>query len=507
MNELPENAIAIIGMSGRFPGAPDVDAFWDNLIHGVETITRFTEAELEFSVATPEAVANGQTFVRARGILESPDKFDPAFFGIHPREAAVMDPQHRIFLECAWEAMEMAGHEPSGYPGLIGVYAGLSLNTYLLYNLSRGTGYSARLAGNYQVGEYQAMLGNDKDFLPTRVAYKMNLRGPAMAVQTACSTSLVAVSQACAALQTYQCDMALAGGVSVTFPQRRDYLYQEDGMVSPDGTCRSFDAGAQGTVFGHGSAVVLLKRHADAVADGDNVLAVIRGSAVNNDGSGKIGFAAPSVNAQADVIAMAHAAADVEPDSISYIEAHGTGTPLGDPIEVAALTKAFRSGGSSGTGFCALGTGKTHIGHLDVAAGATGLIKTVLQLQHGVIPALLHYHAPNPRIDFAGSPFVPVAENREWPRSNTPRRAGVSAFGVGGTNAHVVLEEAPVRTFLPPPRPTQLFVLSARTASALETMAANLASHLEKHPGLPLADAAFTLARGRTALAFRRTFT
>ncbi len=507
MSELPGNSIAIVGMSGRFPGAPDVDAFWKNLVNGVDSIARFAEPELEFSVSTPEAVAKGQKFVRARGILESPDLFDPAFFGIHPREAAVMDPQHRIFLECAWETFEMAGHEPAAYPGLIGVYAGLSLNTYLLYNLSRGTGFSARLAGNYQVGEYQAMLGNDKDFLPTRVAYKLNLRGPSMAIQTACSTSLVAVCQACTALQTYQCDMALAGGVSVTFPQRRDYLYQEDGMVSPDGTCRSFDADAQGTVFGHGAAVVLLKRYADAVADGDNVLAVIRGCAVNNDGSGKIGYAAPSVNAQAEVIAMAHAAAEVEPDSISYIEAHGTGTPLGDPIEVAALTKAFRAGGSSGTGFCALGTGKTHIGHLDVAAGATGLIKTVLQLQHGVIPPLLHFRAPNPRIDFSGSPFVPVAETRDWLRGTVPRRAGVSAFGVGGTNAHVVVEEAPARSFHPPARPAQLFVLSARTPAALEAMAANLADHLEQHPGIPLADAAFTLAAGRTGLPLRRSFT
>ncbi|MFZ4681003.1 MAG: amino acid adenylation domain-containing protein [Terrimicrobiaceae bacterium] len=494
--------IAIVGMSGRFPGARSVEEFWKNLIEGVDTITRFTEAETEFSVATPDTIARGEKLVRARGVLDEPALFDAEFFGIYPREAEIMDPQHRVFLECAWEAIEQAGYDPAVYPGLIGVYAGLSLNTYLLHNLSAT---SRRLAGNYQVAEYQAMMGNDKDFMPTRVAYKMNLRGPTMAIQTACSTSLVAVSQACTALQTYQCDMALAGGVSISFPQRRDYLYQEDGMVSPDGTCRSFDAGAKGTVFGHGSAVVLLKRLSDALADSDTILAVIRGSAVNNDGSEKIGYAAPSVNAQADVIAMAQAAASVTPDSISYIEAHGTGTPLGDPIEVAALAKAFRDGGATGNGFCALGTGKTHIGHLDVAAGATGLIKTILQLQHETIPPLLHFHAPNPRIDFAGSPFYPVQKPIAWKRGDAPRRAGVSAFGVGGTNAHVVVEEAPEPATTSASRAAQVLVLSARTPAALEAMSANLADHLVEHPALDLADVAFTLAKGRRAFKHRRS--
>jgi len=506
MSELPGNSIAIIGMSGRFPGADSVDGFWKNLVEGVETITRFSESETEFSVSTPAAVARGEQFVRARGVLEKPEFFDAEFFGIYPREAEIMDPQHRVFLECAWEALERAGHDPFSYPGLIGVYAGLSLNSYLLYNISGGTGFSSRLAGNYQVGEYQAMLGNDKDFMPTRVAYKLNLRGPSMAIQTACSTSLVAVAQACTALQTWQCDMALAGGVSISFPQRRDYRFQEDGMVSPDGTCRAFDAEAKGTVFGHGSAVVLLKRLSDARADGDNILAVIRGAAVNNDGSEKVGYAAPSVNAQADVIAMAQAAADVTPESISYIEAHGTGTPLGDPIEVAALTKAFREGGAVGRQFCALATGKTNIGHLDVAAGATGLIKTVLQLQHGVIPPLLHFQAPNPRIDFANSPFRPVTHLLDWPRAGAPRRAGISAFGVGGTNAHVVVEEAPEPLPTSASRPAQLFLLSARTPTAVDQMAANLAAHLEKQPEAPLADVSFTLAQGRRGFKFRRSF-
>jgi len=494
--------IAIVGMSGRFPGASDVGAFWRNLISGRETVSHFDAGELEFSV--PDRGGMEKT-VRSRGVLEGVDLFDAEFFGIHPREAELMDPQHRVFLECAWEAIEGAGYDPAEYPGLIGVYAGASLNTYLLYHLEGGSGFAARLAGNYQVGEYLAMLGNDKDFLPTRLAYKMGLRGPCVAIQCACSTSLVAVWHACTSLQTYQCDMALAGGVSITFPQRRDYLYQEDGMVSPDGRCRSFDAAAQGTVFGHGCAALLLKRLTDAVADGDNVLAVIRGGAVNNDGSDKVGYAAPSVNAQAEVIALAQAAAGVDPGSISYIEAHGTGTPLGDPIEVAALTRAFRDAGATGSGFCAIGTGKTHIGHLDVASGATGLIKTVLQLQHGVIPPLLHFSSPNPRIDFASSPFYPATREIPWARGEMPRRAGVSAFGVGGTNAHLIVEEAPQ----PPPasssRAGQLLLLSARTPEALALVATNLADHIGAHPDLDLADVAFTLARGRRHFALRHT--
>lgn len=497
--------VAIVAMSGRFPGARSVEEFWSNLVAGRETISRFTEAELEFSAATPDAQAQGQKYVGARGVLEDVDLFDAAFFGIYPKEAELMDPQHRLFLECAWETLESAGYNPEAYPGMIGVYGGLSLNTYLLSNLCRDRAFAANFSGNYQVGAYQTMLGNDKDFLPTRVSYKLNLRGPSMSIQTACSTSLVAISQACTALLTYQCDMALAGGVSISFPQKRNYLYQEEGMVSGDGTCRTFDASAHGTVFGHGVAVVLLKRLADAIADGDQVLAVIKGTAINNDGSAKIGYAAPSIHAQADVIALAQAAAGVDPESISYIEAHGTGTPLGDPIEITALTQAFRSGGSTRKGYCAISTGKTNIGHLDVAAGATGLIKTVLQLQHELIPPLLHFKTPNPKIDFGNSPFYPVTRPIEWKRGSQPRRAGVSAFGVGGTNAHIVVEEAPRRNPSGPSRPQQLLVLSARTETALKSMSDRLATQLEAQPSLSLADVAFTLQRGRKPFPFRRT--
>ncbi len=498
-----DNGIAIIGMSGRFPGAKSVAAFWENLKNGVETISRFADDELEYTNATAALKQQGAKMVKARAVLQDVDQFDAAFFGIYPKEAELMDPQHRVFLECAWEALESAGYDPEAYPGLIGVYAGLSMNTYLLANVMANREIAEKFTGSYQVGHYQMMLGNDKDFLPTRISYKLNLRGPSMTIQTACSTSLVAISQACLALQNYQCDMALAGGVSITFPQKRDYLYQEDGMVSVDGTCRTFDAKAAGTVFGHGAGAVLLKRLSDAVAGGDFIHAVIKGSAVNNDGSVKIGFAAPSVQAQADVIAMAQAAAGVDAGSVSYIEAHGTGTPLGDPIEIAALTKAFRLS-TQANGFCAIGTGKTNIGHLDVAAGVTGLIKTTLSLQNGLLPPMLYFEKPNPKIDFANSPFYPVTKLTEWKSGATPRRAGVSAFGVGGTNAHVVLEEAPKLAPSGKSRPQQLLVLSAKTPAALEQMTANLAAHLEANPQVNLADVAWTLQAGRRGFNHRR---
>jgi acyl transferase domain-containing protein len=503
MNEndsnLPE-AIAIIGMSGRFPGASSTDEFWRMLIEGIDGIEKFDPATLEYTCANPEDISAGRRFVCARGILPEVDKFDAPFFGIYPKEAELMDPQHRFFLECAWESLESAGYDPGRYPGLIGVYAGVSLNTYLLWQLGRGR----TLAGNYQVGEYQTMLGNDKDFMPVRVSYKFNLRGPSMGVQCACSTSLVAICQAATSLLTYQCDMALAGASSISFPQRRDYPFEPDAMVSADGECRAFDAGANGTIFGHGCAVVLMKRLREAVADGDTILGVIRGWAVNNDGSEKVGFAAPSVKAQADVIAMAQAAAGIRPDEVSYIEAHGTGTPMGDPIEVAGLTEAFRAGGSTRNGFCALGTGKTNIGHLDVVAGVAGVIKTLLQFQHERIPALRNFTAPNPRIDFANSPFVPVAKSLSWPRGAQPRLAGVSAFGVGGTNAHVVMEEPPLPAPSGPGHTREILVLSARTPAALDAMTARLADHLSAHPELSLADVAFTLALGRKRMTCRR---
>ena len=495
-------AVAIIGMSGRFPGASTLDEFWRNLARGVSAISTFRPDELDHCQAKADP-ANAANYVGARSVLEGEDLFDAAFFGIYPKQAEVMDPQHRIFLECAWEALESAGYNPETHPGLTGLYAGLSLNTYLLYNLSSKPGFAPEFAASYPGGSYDTLFGNDKDFLTTRVAHKLNLRGPCVTVQTACSTSLVAVVHAYYSLLTYQCDMALAGGVSITFPQRRDYLYQPEGMVSRDGACRSFDAEASGTVFGSGAGIVVLKRLTEALADGDHIRAVILGGAINNDGAGRVGYAAPGVEGQASVIALAHDAAGVGADTIGYIEAHGTGTPLGDPIEVAALTQAFRRT-TTRNGFCALGTAKTNVGHLDMAAGVTGMIKTVLQLERGLIPPLLNFQSPNPHIDFAGSPFFPVVKLTDWPRGKTPRRAGVSAFGVGGTNAHVVLEEAPLPVEAGPSRPVQLLVISARTATALEQASRNLKEHLAAHPTVPLADVAFTLQQGRKAFSHRR---
>jgi acyl transferase domain-containing protein len=444
--------IAIIGMAGRFPGAGNVAEFWRKLAGGEETIS---------TVSAPEPNGTG-TYVPRRGLLDKPEWFDAAFFGIPPREAEVLDPQQRVFLEECWTALEDAGCDPNRYRGAIGVFAGMSNNTYFAQNVAHHPELTA------SVGWLTAMMANEKDYLATRVAYKLNLRGPAVNTYTACSTSLVAVCQAVQALLSYGCDVALAGGVSITFPHERGYFFDDGGILSVDGHCRAFDIHANGTVFSNGVGVVALKRLADAVADGDQIHAVIKGAALNNDGSSKVSFTAPSVEGHAEVIALAHALANVDPRSITYVEAHGTGTPLGDPIEVAGLTQAFREG-TPDRNFCALGSVKTNIGHLDAAAGIAGLIKTTLALKHRRIPANLHFTEPNPALRLEESPFFVAAESREWTSSEGPRRAGVSSFGVGGTNAHVVLEEAPSLA----PRQDEgqerphLLVLSAKTESAL----------------------------------------
>ncbi|MDX1935261.1 MAG: amino acid adenylation domain-containing protein [Capsulimonadales bacterium] len=500
--ELSLDGIAIIGMAGRFPGAPDIETFRHNLREGIHSLTTFTVDELRAAGIHIDLIENPD-YVRARPILDNADLFDAAFFGYAPREAEQMDPQHRVFLECAWEALEHAGYAPERIAGQVGVYAGLSLNTYLLSNLCANRKIIEELTQSYQVGSFHTLLGNDKDFLPSRVAYKLNLRGPSVNVQTACSTSLVAIAQACQSLLNYQCDLALAGGVSISFPQRRGYLSQEGGMISPDGKIRAFDAAANGTVFGEGVGVVTLKRFAEAVEDGDTILAVIRGYAINNDGSAKVSYMAPSVDGQAEVIATALGMAGVEADSLSYVEAHGTGTPLGDPIEVAGLTKAFRMS-TDRTGFCALGSAKTNIGHLDVAAGVAGVIRTAFALRDRELPPSLHFESPNPRIDFAGSPFYVNTRRMPWPDGPTPRRAGVSSFGVGGTNAHVVMEEAPLPPPPEPARSAQLLLLSAKTPTALDAMTANLADHLRNTPGISLADVAFTLQVGRQSFEHQR---
>ncbi|WP_438006481.1 type I polyketide synthase [Sorangium sp. So ce321] len=491
----PGLEIAIIGMAGRFPGARDVATFWQNLCAGVESVSILTDEELVAAGVDPALIARPD-YVRARAVLDDIDLFDAELFGFTPREAAALDPQHRLFLECAWEAFESAGIDPERAGGPVGVYAGSSLSGYLAHHFPGGP----RLQSAADVA---ALLALDKDFLTTRVSYKLNLEGPSIAVQTACSTSLVAVHLACQGLLTGECDLALAGGASVSVPQRTGYLYQQGAIASPDGHCRAFDAAAQGTVGGSGVGVVLLKRLDDAIADRDSIVAVIKGSAVNNDGRAKVGYTAPRVEGQARAIRAAHAAAGVEADSITYVEAHGTGTPLGDPIEIAALSQAFRAT-TDRERFCAIGSVKTNVGHLDAAAGVTGLIKAALAVAHGRIPPSLHFRAPSPALDLDHSPFYVAAELAAWSPSGAPRRAGVSSFGLGGTNAHVVLEEAPPPPEADPPRPCELLVLSARSSASLERLTDALAAHLEVHADLELGDVAHTQQLGRRAFSHRR---
>ena len=495
--------IAIVGMSGRFPGAGDVAAFWSNIKNGVESVTHFAPDQLDIPAPPPERGGADASFVCAKGVLDDIDMFDARFFGYLPREAELMDPQHRVFLELCLEAMEHAGHDPQRYPGSIGVYGGCYMDTYLTWNLCSNPEFLANLIESIQIGSLQTELGNDKDYLATRVAFKLGLRGPAMTLQSACSTSLVAIVTACQAIASYQCDMALAGGVTIVLPQRRGYHYREGGMLSPDGHCRTFDEHSAGTVFSNGAAVVLLKRVEDAVADGDTIYAVIRGYAINNDGGGKVSYTAPSVDGQAEVISLALATADIDARSIGYVEAHGTATPIGDPIEVAGLSTAFRAH-TTDKGYCAIGSVKANLGHLDVASGAIGLIKTAMAIHEGVLPPAINFTRPNPKIDFANSPFYVNTQLRPWPEPQRPRRAGVSSFGVGGTNAHVVLEQAPA----PLPRGRRrshcLLTLSARTETALVAQAEQLADFLAQHTDIPLDDVAHTLQVGRCQYEHRR---
>lgn len=487
-------SIAVIGLKGRFPGARNVEEFWKNLQDGVETITRFSDQELKGAGMDP-AYSKLPGFVNAGSVLTDIDQFDAVFFGYSARDAECIDPQQRLFLECAWECLEGAGYDSESYPGLIGVFGGSDQSSYVYQVYANLDPLAAGANG-------MALIGNDKDYLTTQVSYKLNLKGPSMAIQTSCSTSLVAICVACQSLWSYGCDMALAGGVAVGVPQKKGYFYQAGGILSPDGHCRTFDAEGQGTVVGSGVGIVLLKRLSDAIADGDIIHAVIKGAALNNDGSLKVGYTAPSVEGQAQVIAMAQAMSGVSPDTIGYVEAHGTATLLGDPIEVAALVQAFRAK-TDKKGFCALGSVKSNVGHLASAAGVTGLIKTVLALEHGMLPPSLNFKTPNPQINFTDSPFYVNHQLRGWDTNGTPRRAGVSSFGVGGTNAHVVLEEAPVREPSGPSRPSQLLPLSARSPSALESATTNLVNHLTSHPHLNLADVSYTQA-GRRAFGHRR---
>jgi acyl transferase domain-containing protein len=496
VDQFADSDVALIGMALRLPGANTPDQFWQNLRDGVESITFFTDEELR-ATGLDEEVLRDPAYVKAAGVLDDIKSFDASFFGLNPRETQVMDPQHRLFLECAWEALESAGYNSETYPGRISVYGGAGFNTYLINLFS-----NPELIESF--GRYQTVLQNLSEHMTTFVSYKLNLKGPSMTLQTGCSTSLVAVHLACQSLLNGETDMALAGAAALTIPQQAGYMFEEGGIESPDGHCRAFDARAHGTVGGSGAAVVLLKRLACAVTDGDSIHAVIKGSAINNDGSAKIGYTAPSIDGQAEVIAEALAVSGIDPITIRYVEAHGTGTLLGDPIEVAALTRAYRAS-TNAKGFCAIGSVKSNIGHTDTVAGVAGLIKTVLSLKHKAIPPSLHYEQPNPGIDFVNSPFYVNNTFRQVKTNGIPFRAAVSAFGIGGTNAHAILEEAPCTERDMRSRPHQLISLSAKTASALDAMTTNLAEHLKRHPALNLADVAYTLHVGRREFNYRRT--
>ena len=496
-----EGIIAIVGMALRFPSAMSVDEFWRLLVTGQEGITYFeqqaTQSGLTKSDKSPGASEGSFTYVPARGIVKDVEMFDASFFGFTPKEAAIADPQQRVFLECCWEALENAGQVPSKFDGMIGIFAGAGMNNYIanIYsdeNLIRATDW------------YQIAIGNEKDHLALRAAYSMNLHGPAMSIQCACSSSLVAVHSACQSLLEYHCDMALAGGVALVIPQERGYVFTP-GITSPDGHCRAFDQDANGLVSGNGCGVVVLMRLEDAVASGSTIYALIKGSAVNNDGASKIGYAAPSIEGQAAVIAMAQAAAGVAPETVGYVEAHGTATALGDAVEIAALTQVFRES-TEKKQFCALGSVKTNIGHLDAAAGVAGLIKAALLLHHKRLVPSLNFRQANPHMDLVNGPFYVNTESKPWITRDHPRRAGVSAFGQGGTNAHVILEEAPYEERIPRKQKNELITLSARTSIALDLACHNLMKYIGDHPEADLGDVAYTLQTGRKDFKIRRAF-
>lgn len=489
--------VAVVGLSGRFPKAPNVEQFWANLVAGQDNFTEFTVEQL-IKRGAPRSLAERPDYVRRSAVLDDPAGFDAKFFKYSPKEAELIDPQQRILLECAWEALEDAGYDPYRFSGLIGIWAGSGMNNYFLKNIVSRPGFFETVV------DFQTMISNDKDFLASRIAYKLDLRGPAVVVQTACSTSLVAIHMACLSLLTYQCDMALAGGVFLQTPRAPGHIYREGEILSPDGLCRTFDKKANGTVLGEGCGLVVLRRLVDAIADRDNILAVIRGSAINNDGAARVGYTAPGVAGQIELMTMAQAVADVSADEISYIEAHGTGTALGDPIEVSALTQAFRRT-TSERGFCGLGSVKTNIGHLDVAAGVAGLIKTICALHHKKLPPTLHFTEPNPNLNLAESPFYVVDHLMDWKPRYGRRIAGVSSFGIGGTNAHVILEEyTGPRTSEPSRRRWHLLPSSAATGNALRITSSNLVSFLKERPASNLGDISWTLATGRVPMRHRQ---
>ena len=488
--------IAVIGMAGRFPKANSIAEYWHNLKNGIDCASELTDEEILAS-GVPEDVINNPDYVKRGYLLNDIAGFDAPFFDYVPREAELLDPQARIFLECAQTALDDAGYDPDRFHGAIGVYAGSGINNYLLKNILTNPDIYERVL------DFQAIISNDKDYLATRVNYKLNLTGPGIVVQTACSTSLVAVQLACQSLLTYQCDIALAGGVSLQTPRAKGYLYKEGEIFAPDGICRAFDKDATGTILGEGAGIVVLKRLDEAIEDHDHIRAVIRGAAINNDGSMRIGYTAPSVKGQSEVITMAHTLADVDAEDITYIEAHGTGTGLGDPIEVNALTRAFRMS-TEKKNYCAIGSVKTMIGHLDVAAGIAGLIKTILALEYKKIPPTLNFTEPNPDLHIEQTPFFVADKLTEWNTNGKPRIAGVSSFGIGGTNAHVIVQEAPKIHTQESLIPWHILPISAKSKNALTNSTEQLADYFKHHPDISIADVAHTLQTGRRQFSHRR---
>ena len=497
MEEITDlQGIAVIGMAGRFPKANSIDEYWHNLENGIDCVSELTDEEILAS-GVPEDVVKNPDYVKRGYLLNDIDGFDASFFDYVPREAELLDPQARIFLECAQTALDDAGCDPDRFQGAIGVYAGSGINNYLLKNILANPEIYEKVL------DFQAIISNDKDYLATRINYKLNLTGPGIAVQTACSTSLVAVQLACQSLLTYQCDMALAGGVSLQTPRAKGYLYKEGEIFAPDGICRAFDKNASGTILGEGAGIVVLKRLDEAIEDHDNIRAVIRGAAINNDGSVRIGYTAPSVKGQSEVITMAHTLAGIDAEDITYIEAHGTGTGLGDPIEVNALTQAFRMS-TEKKNYCAIGSVKTMIGHLDVAAGIAGLIKTILALEHKKIPPTLNFKEPNPDLHIEQTPFFVSDKLTEWNTNGKPRIAGVSSFGIGGTNAHIVVQEAPEMQYQESQKPWHILPISAKSKDALTKSTEQLADYLKHHSDISIADIAHTLQTGRRQFSHRR---
>src|SRR5262245_7808617 len=494
--------VAIIGMACRFPGANSVGAFWANLCGGVESIRFFSDAEL-LAAGVDAALLREPGYVKAAPVLEGADTFDAASFGYAAREVVLMDPQHRLFLEVAREAFDDAGYHAESYDGVAGVFAGGGgiVTSYLIAH----PGHAALVGQTASIPH----IGNDKDFLATRVSYKLNLTGPSITVQTACSTSLVAVHLACQSLLAGECDVVLAGAATVRTPQVGGYLAEKGNVHSLDGRCRPFDASGTGTIFGSGVAAVLLKRLPDAIADGDHIYAVIKGTAVNNDGGQKVSYTAPSVHGQARAMVEALALADVSPDTIQYVECHATGTVVGDPLEIQALTRAFKTG-TDRTGFCVVGSVKGNIGHPEQAAGLAGLIKTALALRHRRIPATLHLVTPNPNIDFAQSPFYVTTESREWPAVECPRRAAVNSLGIGGTNAFAILEEAPASErpgTTSTDRLGHVFTLSARSPAALSLYAMRMHEYLTDQPDASIEAVCHTSNVSRSQLPYRLAVT